>query len=277
LTKIENNDYNEVIMNKYPCILLSEKVAFFGSVADTFIGQKVILRCNAMDVIGRVLVAGVDSTEVQLFGNVNGFVLDKTVGVFCDSFIEISLSPSLLGRVLDTFGEPLDGLPAIVPVTKSKNIYKIPVNKPAQSDLIDESYWIYKTESLSLQKGQVVSLDKFNDILPLLSSSNLILVFVELDSQSRQVASIKKSITEYDLENVTLFLQSTCVNDLELLPFSVFQIANYFSKNLMFDVLIVILDSYLLENPKSDNFYFVNSFEQLADGNSEGSISIIKS
>jgi hypothetical protein len=111
----------------------------------------------------------------------------------------------------------------------------------------------------------------------LLSSSNLILVFVELDSQSRQVASIKKSITEYDLENVTLFLQSTCVNDLELLPFSVFQIANYFSKNLMFDVLIVILDSYLLENPKSDNFYFVNSFEQLADGNSEGSISIIKS
>jgi hypothetical protein len=264
-------------MNKHQSNLLNLDFAYFQNVNDVFIGQKVSIKCLDKDVVGRVFSASKDSIAVQLFGDVSGFVLDKTFGVFEDSFIEIPLSPSILGRRIDIFGNALDDLSPIIPVTKSQNLYT-PIKLQSHKDqLVGENDWIIRTQDFELQKGQVKSYADFKKLLPAMDLSNLVLILVGTDSMSNDYASIFADLVANDLDKVSLVIQSSNIKDLELLPFTTFQVSSYFAGELGFDVLVIVMDSDLMPQVNQSNFYFVNSFDQLTISDDKGSISVINS
>jgi hypothetical protein len=264
-------------MNKQQCSLLNLDFAYFQNVSDVFIGQKVSIKCLDKDIVGRVFSAGTDGVQVQLFGDVSGFVLDKTFGVFEDCFIEIPLSPSILGRRIDIFGNALDDLAPIIPVTKSQNLYTPTKPQSHKDQLVGDNDWIIRAQDFELQKGQVKSYEDFKKLLPSMDLSNLVLILVGTDSMSSDYSNLFVDLAANDLDKVSLIIQSTNIKDLDLLPFTTFQVSSYFSGELSFDVLVIVMDSDLMPSKSQSNFYFVNSFEQLATFEDKGSVSVINS
>jgi hypothetical protein len=264
-------------MTKYPCSSINLEHAFFKNVADCFIGQKVLLSSLDKEIIGQVESCSLEDIKVKLFGNVDGFILSKTTGNFIDSFVEIPLSPSLLGRQLDFFGNPIDGLPFVIPVSKVKNFYldKTPYHG-IKSEIVGEKDWLIKTESFSIQKGEVKSYKDFPSILPILNISNLALLIVELDYRSNKFKNLQQDLVENSLYDISIFIKSKSFNDVAAAPFCLSQVANYLSNQLNFDVLIVVSNSELLQDKDINKFYFIQNIEQLARFEASHSITIIK-
>jgi hypothetical protein len=262
-------------MNKYPCNLLNLDFAYFKNVTDVFIGQKVVVKCLDKDVVGRVFSAGIENVQVQLFGDVSGFILEKSIGIFEDRFIEIPLSPSILGRRINIYGDALDGLAPIIPVVRSKNFYTPSLMLGKKDQLVGQADLLIKIEEFQIQKGQVKSFKSFKNLLPELSMANLSLVIVGVDSVSSEYENILTELQANELDKVSVIIQSQNTKDLDLLPFSTFQVTSYFANELDFDVLVLVLDSDLMPYKNQSNFYFVNSFEQLATNNGKGSVTII--
>lgn len=64
---------------------------------------------------GRVLEVSGDTAVVQLFTTTEGLDTDKAEVAFLGETLQMGVSEQMLGRVLDGFGNPKDGGPAIVP------------------------------------------------------------------------------------------------------------------------------------------------------------------
>lgn len=263
-------------MTKYPCSQISFEYAIFEQVVDTFIGQKVILQCLSCEVIGHVQSCSLSSTNVKLFGDVSGFVISQTQGVFVDEYIQLPLSPSILGRQLDFFGEPLDGLQPIIGISKPITNFRQDTNTTQKDgQLIGVNDLLINTESFKIQKGQSKKAKSIETILPLLEIANLALVIVELDFESKYLVSFQQLVQQNELDKVTICFQSQSYNDIQISANSVSQVANYLAIELGFDVLILVSNSSLLDNLKSDGFYFAQKFEQMTSANAPGSISVI--
>jgi hypothetical protein len=263
-------------MTKYPCSVINFEFAIFNDVVDSFIGQKVIVKYDDREAVGHVQSCSLQNTIVKLFGDVVGFNVNDAVGVFTDDLIQMPLSPSLLGRRLDFFGQPLDYLQPIIAISKPTSNYR-QNQSITQKDgqIIGANDWLINSDSFKIQKGQSKSIESIQTLLPLLEISNLVLVIVELDFQSKFLAKLQKLVNQNQLDKVTIFFQSQSQNDIQISPSSVSQAANYLSVQLGFDVLVLVSSGNLLGNSKSDDFYFNQKFEQLVSSSPQGSISVI--
>jgi hypothetical protein len=262
-------------MNRYPCNLLNLDFAYFKNVTDAFIGQKVVIKCEDRDIVGRVFSAGIDLTEVQLFGDVSGFMLEKSTGIFEDNFIEIPLSPSILGRRLDIYGNALDGKAPVIPVVRSKLFYTPSSIKISKDQIVGEDSWLINTEGFKIQKGQVKPCQDFKKLLSDMNMANLVLVIAGVDSFGNIYDQLITDLGVNELDKVSVIIESQSYKDIELLPFTIYQVANYLADELSFDVVVAVLDSDLMPSKNQSNFYFVNSFEQIASNNGRGSVTVI--
>ncbi|MDW8269366.1 MAG: V-type ATP synthase subunit B, partial [Anaerolineae bacterium] len=77
--------------------------------------------------LGQVLELNGDLAVVQVFEGTAGLDLDRTVARFSGRGAEIGVGLSMLGRIFDGSGRPLDGGPPIVPEAL-RNVNGLPIN-----------------------------------------------------------------------------------------------------------------------------------------------------
>ena len=77
--------------------------------------------------VGRVLEANGSHAVIQLFVSTEGLDLAKTSARFTGDVTRLGVSLSMLGRILNALGNPIDGGPAIVP-EKHLDINGMPIN-----------------------------------------------------------------------------------------------------------------------------------------------------
>jgi len=77
--------------------------------------------------VGRVLEVDNDVAVIQLFLSTEGLDISRTRVRFTGDVIRLSVSHSMLGRILDGLGNPIDGGPSILP-EKLEDINGLPLN-----------------------------------------------------------------------------------------------------------------------------------------------------
>jgi len=77
--------------------------------------------------VGRVLEINDDAAVIQLFLSTEGLDLSRTVVRFSGDVIRLNVSQSMLGRILNGLGDPIDGGPALLP-EKLEDINGRPLN-----------------------------------------------------------------------------------------------------------------------------------------------------
>ncbi|HUV15639.1 MAG TPA: V-type ATP synthase subunit B [Pelolinea sp.] len=77
--------------------------------------------------VGRVLEVDNDVAVIQLFLSTEGLDISRTRVRFTGDVIRLSVSHSMLGRILDGLGNPMDGGPVILP-EKLEDINGLPLN-----------------------------------------------------------------------------------------------------------------------------------------------------
>ncbi len=82
-------------------------------------------RCKVLEIDGSDAV-------VQLFESSAGINLEKSAVKFLGHSMELGVSEDMLGRVFDGMGEPIDGLPEIIP-EKRVDINGVPMNPAARN------------------------------------------------------------------------------------------------------------------------------------------------
>ena len=80
---------------------------------------------------GQVLEVDGDRALIQVFEGTSGLNLGQTKVRFLGRGVEVGLSPSILGRIFDGFGRPIDGGPSVIP-DKQKDINGNPMNPYAR-------------------------------------------------------------------------------------------------------------------------------------------------
>lgn len=81
---------------------------------------------------GKVLDTQEDRVLVQVFEGTSGLDPSSTNVRFTGKGLEIGLSPDMVGRIFDGFGQPIDGGPQIIP-DKFVNINGVPMNPYARN------------------------------------------------------------------------------------------------------------------------------------------------
>jgi V/A-type H+/Na+-transporting ATPase subunit B len=77
--------------------------------------------------VGRVLEVDNDVAIIQLFLSTDGLDISKTKVRFTGDVVRLNVSHSMMGRILNGLGEPIDGGPAIIP-EKREDINGMPLN-----------------------------------------------------------------------------------------------------------------------------------------------------
>ncbi|MBT3234268.1 MAG: V-type ATP synthase subunit B [Calditrichaeota bacterium] len=77
--------------------------------------------------VGRVLEVDNDVAIIQLFLSTDGLDISKTKVRFSGDVVRLNVSHSMMGRILNGLGEPIDGGPAIIP-EKREDINGMPLN-----------------------------------------------------------------------------------------------------------------------------------------------------
>lgn len=77
--------------------------------------------------VGRVLEVDNDVAVIQLFLSTDGLDISKTKVRFSGDVIRLNVSHSMMGRILNGLGDPIDGGPAIIP-EKREDINGMPLN-----------------------------------------------------------------------------------------------------------------------------------------------------
>ncbi len=80
---------------------------------------------------GQVLEVDGDRALIQVFEGTSGLNLGQTKIRFLGRGVEVGLSPSILGRIFDGSGRPIDGGPSVIP-DKQKDINGNPMNPYAR-------------------------------------------------------------------------------------------------------------------------------------------------
>lgn len=134
--------------------------------------------------IGRVLEVDNDVAIIQLFLSTEGLDISRTKVRFTGDVIRLNVSHSMLGRILDGLGNPIDGGPAILP-DRQDDINGMPINPAVR---IEPSEFIQTGVSAidglnSLARGQK---------LPIFSGSGL-----PGNELAAQIASQARVISEH--------------------------------------------------------------------------------
>ena len=77
--------------------------------------------------VGRVLEVDNDIAIIQLFLNTDGLDISRTRVRFTGDVIRLNVSHSMMGRIFNALGQPIDGGPDIIPETR-KDINGMPLN-----------------------------------------------------------------------------------------------------------------------------------------------------
>lgn len=81
--------------------------------------------------LGKVLEINEDKALVQLFNSSQGLKISTSKATFLGHGVELKVDPSIIGRVFDGMGRPIDGGDEIIP-TKSLDINGTPLNPVAR-------------------------------------------------------------------------------------------------------------------------------------------------
>jgi len=81
--------------------------------------------------MGQVLESQENVAIVQVFEGTRGLDTDKTRVRFSGDIMRIPLSKEILGRSFDGLGRPIDGGPAVRPLTRQQGHTRMNLSKPA--------------------------------------------------------------------------------------------------------------------------------------------------
>ena len=97
---------------------ISGPLVFVQGVRDVGMGEIVELRDGGGQLrMGQVLEVDEDRAVVQVFEGTSGLSLTGTVTTFTGRILEIPVHRSMLGRVFDGLGRPIDGAPGVISET----------------------------------------------------------------------------------------------------------------------------------------------------------------
>lgn len=223
-----------------------------------FLGQKVVLCYGNIRVTGRVMFADIHSVVVEVFGDLDGFILSETRGIFMPEKLEFPLSPTLLGRKLDFLGSPLDQMSSVLPIFKVQNLLTNTAQIKSKEYIIDKI----------LPKGELIKINnlELDTITKLLDNPNIALILGFLNKHSLTNDLIIDNLKQQNLDKISLILESntSSVTNLQFLFCleALTQTSRYFAQELGFDVLVFITD--------------FNSLDSLNDDLSDSSSSVTK-
>ncbi len=96
-------------------VSLRGNILFFKTVKGIKYGEKVIIRTDKKIVTGKVSVLTQDITLIEILGDSSGINPQEVRIKFSGEPFKIPVSEGMLGRILDPFGNPLDGFGSILP------------------------------------------------------------------------------------------------------------------------------------------------------------------
>ncbi|MGB6020667.1 MAG: V-type ATP synthase subunit B [Sulfurimonadaceae bacterium] len=88
---------------------LKGSLLFFEPIADVRYGEKVVIRSDAKMLYGKVAVLSETVMLIEILGEPYGLNIDNLKVHFTGNTFELGVSESMLGRVLNAFGEQTDG------------------------------------------------------------------------------------------------------------------------------------------------------------------------
>ena len=106
---------------------ISGPLMFVEKVEGVKYGEIVEIRHGARTRRGKVLEMEGGRALIQVFEGTSGIDVPQTRVRFLGKGIELPVSPDILGRIFDGFGDPIDGKPAIIP-DKYMDINGSPIN-----------------------------------------------------------------------------------------------------------------------------------------------------
>ena len=126
-TKLATKEYRTISQIKGPLI-------FVERVADVAFDEMVqIIDPDGLPRVGRVLEIDGDMAIIQMFLGTEGLDISRTGVRFSGDVVRLKVSPSMLGRILNGMGEPIDGGPDIVP-EKLEDINGSPINPAVRNE-----------------------------------------------------------------------------------------------------------------------------------------------
>jgi V/A-type H+-transporting ATPase subunit B len=126
-TRLSTKEYRTISQIKGPLIFV-ERVA---NVAFDEMVQ--IIDPDGRPRVGRVLEIDGDMAVIQMFLGTEGLDISRTGVRFSGDVIRLKVSPSMLGRILNGMGDPIDGGPDIVP-EKLEDINGSPINPAVRNE-----------------------------------------------------------------------------------------------------------------------------------------------
>lgn len=126
-TKLATKEYRTISQIKGPLIFV-ERVA--GIAFDEMVQ---IIDPDGKMRVGRVLEIDGDMAVIQMFLGTEGLDISRTGVRFTGDVVRLKVSPSMLGRILNGMGEPIDGGPDIVP-EKLEDINGAPINPAVRNE-----------------------------------------------------------------------------------------------------------------------------------------------
>jgi len=88
---------------------LKGSLLFFDPIADVQYGEKVVIRSDDKMLYGKVAVLSESVMLIEILGEPYGLDIDNLKVHFTGNAFELGVSESMLGRVLNAFGEQMDG------------------------------------------------------------------------------------------------------------------------------------------------------------------------
>ncbi|HAF60859.1 MAG TPA: V-type ATP synthase subunit B [Anaerolineaceae bacterium] len=126
-TKLATKEYRTLSQIKGPLV-------FVERVADVAYDEMVqIIDPDGNPRVGRVLEIDGDMAIIQMFLGTEGLDISRTGVRFSGDVVRLKVSPSMLGRILNGMGEPIDGGPDIVP-EKLEDINGSPINPAVRNE-----------------------------------------------------------------------------------------------------------------------------------------------
>ncbi len=126
-TKLATKEYRTISQIKGPLIFV-ERVA--GIAFDEMVQ---IIDPDGKMRVGRVLEIDGDMAVIQMFLGTEGLDISRTGVRFTGDVVRLKVSPSMMGRILNGMGEPIDGGPDIVP-EKLEDINGAPINPAVRNE-----------------------------------------------------------------------------------------------------------------------------------------------
>ncbi len=125
----EKNEFTRLITKEYRTVTqIRGPLIFVERVSNVAFDEMVEIVDPSGNIrVGRVLEVDKDIAVIQLFLSTDGLDISRTKVRFSGDVIRLNVSHSMMGRILNGLGEPIDGGPAIIP-ERREDINGMPLN-----------------------------------------------------------------------------------------------------------------------------------------------------